>query len=61
MVRQKTAATGSTSMTLDGNLKKGQKMVGDMTKLLLRAFNAEAENSVKTVKAKPPQRRYQAP
>lgn len=51
MVRNKTAATGTTTMTFDGDLKKGQKMVDDMVKLLLRSFNAEAENAVKTVRA----------
>lgn len=51
MVKNKTAASGSTTMTLDGNLRKGQKMVGDMIKLLLRSFNAEAENAIKTVRA----------
>ena len=51
MVKAKTAATGVTNMTFNGDRKKGQKMVDDMVKLLLRSFNAEAENSVKTVKA----------
>lgn len=51
MVRDKSAATGSEKITMDNNLRKGQRMVADMVKLLLRAFNAEAENSVKTVKA----------
>ena len=51
MVKAKTAATGSTSMRYNNNLRQGQKMVADMVKLLLRSFNAEAENAVKTVKA----------
>lgn len=50
-VASKNAAAGSTSFTLNNSAAKGQKMVNDMTKLLLRAFNAEAENCVKTVKA----------
>ena len=51
MVKAKEAATGSTTMTYNNNLRQGQKMVGDMVKLLLRSFNAEAENAVKTVRA----------
>lgn len=51
MVKAKAAATGSTTMTYNNNLRQGQKMVGDMVKLLLRSFNAEAENAVKTVRA----------
>jgi len=50
-VRDKRAANGSQNFTLDGSIPRGRKMVGDMTKLLLRAFNAEAENCIKTVKA----------
>jgi hypothetical protein len=51
MVKNKTATSASTDFTLNGSRPKGQKMVNDMAKLLLRAFNAEAENCVKTVKA----------
>ena len=50
-ISSKKAATGSTAFTLNNSVTKGQKMVNDMTKLLLRAFNAEAENCIKTVKA----------
>lgn len=50
-VREGSAATGSKTMTMDGNLRKGQKVVKDMVKLLLRSYNAEAENAVKTVRA----------
>lgn len=50
-VATKQATSASTSFTLNGSSAKGQKMVNDMSKLLLRAFNAEAENCVKTVKA----------
>lgn len=51
MVRARTAATGATKMHYNNSLKQGQKVVADMVKLLLRAFNAEAENAVKSVKA----------
>lgn len=50
-VSSKRATSASTSFTLNGSVPKGQKMVNDMSKLLLRAFNAEAENCIKTVKA----------
>ncbi|GAB3184035.1 DUF4041 domain-containing protein [Nesterenkonia halophila] len=50
-VRERTAATGSTSMQYNNSLAQGRKMVADMVKLLLRAFNAEAENAVNSVKA----------
>lgn len=50
-VRNKNAAHGAQGFSLDGSTAKGRKMVDDMTKLLLRAFNAEAENCIKTVKA----------
>lgn len=51
MVKDKTATSASTTWTVDNSVAKGRKMVNDMSRLLLRAFNAEAENSVKTVRA----------
>lgn len=51
MVKNKTAATGATSWTVNGSSAQGKKMVNDNVKLMLRAFNAEAENSVKTIRA----------
>lgn len=51
MVKNKSATSGSTSWTVNNSAAQGRKMVNDMSKLLLRAFNAEAENSVKTVRA----------
>lgn len=51
MVKDKTATTASTSWTVNNSVSQGRKMVNDMSRLLLRAFNAEAENSVKTVRA----------
>lgn len=51
MVKNKNATSGSTSWTVNNSVAQGRKMVNDMSKLLLRAFNAEAENSVKTVRA----------
>lgn len=51
MVKNKTATSASMTWTVNGSSAQGRKMVNDMSKLLLRAFNAEAENSVKTVRA----------
>lgn len=50
MIRAKTAATGATNWTINGNAAKGQKMVTDTQKLLLRAFNAECDDVIEHVK-----------
>lgn len=51
MIKDKTAASGSTEWTVSDSKARGRKMVNDMTKLMLRAFNAEVENSIKAVRA----------
>lgn len=51
MVRSKAAVTTSTTFTFNGSAVEGRRWVGDISKLMLRAFNAEAENCVKTVRA----------
>lgn len=50
MIRSKTAVTGSTNWTVNGNASKGKKMVSDMQKLLLRAFNSECDDVIEHVK-----------
>lgn len=50
MIKDKTAVTGNTSWTVNGNASKGKKMVSDMQKLLLRAFNAECDDVIEHVK-----------
>ncbi len=50
MIREGTAATGSTDWTVNGNQSQGRKMVKDMQKLLLRAFNSECEEIIDKVK-----------
>lgn len=50
MVKAKTAVNGSTSWTVDGSQAKGSKMVSDMQKLLLRAFNSECDDVIEHVK-----------
>lgn len=50
IIKQGQAVTGYTNWTVNGNLKQGQKMVKDMQKLLLRAFNSECDELVDKVK-----------
>ena len=50
IIKDKTAVTGNTSWTVNGNASKGKKMVSDMQKLLLRAFNAECDDVIEHVK-----------
>jgi Protein of unknown function (DUF2510)./T5orf172 domain. len=45
------ATTATTNFTFNNSAAKGRKFVRDMSKLMLRAYNAEAENCVKTVRA----------
>ncbi|ORV30825.1 ATPase [Mycolicibacterium confluentis] len=45
------AIQASTRFTFDNSLAKGRKMTADLAKLMLRAYNAEAENCVRYVKA----------
>jgi stress response protein SCP2 len=44
------AVTGSTGWTVNGSRAEGAKMVKDFSTLMLRAYNAEADNCVRTVK-----------
>lgn len=50
MVKSGTAATGSTDWTVNGSKAQGKKMVKDMQKLLLRAFNTECDELIRKVK-----------
>lgn len=50
-VREGRATTASDSFTYNGSAAQGRKFVKDMSKLMLRSYNAEAENGVKSVKA----------
>lgn len=50
-VRTGEATEASSNFVFNNSAAKGRKFVSDMSKLLLRAYNAEAENCVKTVKA----------
>jgi hypothetical protein len=49
-VRDGHAVTGTTEWTVNGSASEGRRMVAQTSKLMLRAYNAEAENCVRTVK-----------
>lgn len=50
MIKNDTAVTGSKDWTVNGSDSKGRKMISDMKKLLLRAFNGECDELVSNVK-----------
>jgi hypothetical protein len=49
-VKAGSAIERSSSFTFDGSLAKGQAMAGDLGRLMLRAYNAEAENAVRSLR-----------
>lgn len=51
LVRAGDATVATSNFTFNNSAAKGRKFVNDMSKLLLRAYNAEAENCIKTVRA----------
>ncbi|WP_228372868.1 DUF4041 domain-containing protein [Demequina subtropica] len=51
LVAAKRATSASSNFTFNNSAKQGERFVNDMSKLMLRSYNAEAENCVKTVKA----------
>jgi hypothetical protein len=46
-----TAILASETFTFDNSLAKGRRMTSDLTRLMLRAYNAEADNCVRTLRA----------
>ncbi|MFT2694270.1 DUF4041 domain-containing protein [Clavibacter zhangzhiyongii] len=50
-VRDKRAVTATSGFTFNGSEAQGRRFVSDMSKVLLRAYNAEAENALKATKA----------
>lgn len=50
MIKQGDACTGNMGWTVNGSKAQGNKMVRDMQKLLLRAFNVECDDIVDNVK-----------
>lgn len=51
MVKAGSAIEKSNMFTFDGSLAKGRAMTSDLAKLMLRAYNAEAENVTRTLRA----------
>lgn len=50
LVKQGNAVTGNMNWTVNGSASQGKKMVKDMQKLLLRAFNSECDELIDKVK-----------
>jgi hypothetical protein len=50
-IKADAAIERSNRFTFDGSLAKGRAMTNDLAKLMLRAYNAEAENVVRTLRA----------
>jgi hypothetical protein len=51
LVRSGRAIERSNMFTFDNSLAKGRKMTDDLSKLMLRAYNAEADNSIRSLRA----------
>jgi hypothetical protein len=51
IVRRGGAIEASNMFTFDGSLAKGRRMTRDLEKLMLRAYNAEADNAVRSLRA----------
>lgn len=50
LIKRGLACDGNMNWSVNGNITQGKKMVKDMQKLLLRAFNVECDNIVDNVK-----------
>ena len=50
LIKSNNAVTSITSWTVNGSEKEGQKMVKEVSKLMLRAYVAEADNCVRSLK-----------
>jgi len=51
LVKSSGAIEISKTFTFDNSLAKGQRMVSDLAKLMLRAYNAEVDNSLRSLRA----------
>lgn len=49
LIKNEQAVTGNMNWTVNGNASEGKKMVKDMQKLLLRAFNSECDEVINRV------------
>lgn len=50
LIKNDKAIIGSTNWTVNGSKSKGNKMISDMKKLFLRAFNSDCEDAISKVK-----------
>jgi hypothetical protein len=50
-VKSGRAILAADMFTFDGSLARGRKLVGDLSKLMLRAYNAEADNCVRSLRS----------
>ena len=50
LIKNGSAVTGNMNWTVNGSVTQGKKMVKDMQKLLLRAFNAECDDAIEHVR-----------
>jgi hypothetical protein len=51
IIRAGQAVLAADMFTFSGSLAKGRKMVADLSKLMLRAYNAEADNCVRSLRS----------
>lgn len=51
MLKDNSAAYVADNFTFDNSAEKGKRFANDMRKLMLKAYNAEAENAIKSVRA----------
>jgi hypothetical protein len=51
VVKAGRAVLAADMFTFNGSLAKGRKMVADLSKLMLRAYNAEADNCVRSLRS----------
>lgn len=50
LIKANQAVLAADLFTFDGSLAKGRRMVADLRKLMLRAYNAEADNCVRSLR-----------
>lgn len=51
VIKSGKAILAADMFTFDGSLAKGRKLVGDLSRLMLRAYNAEADNCVRSLRS----------
>lgn len=51
MAKGQGAVAGATNWQVNGSAKEGSRMVRDFSKLMLRAYNNEADNAIRSMKA----------